>query len=500
MKIIKSIIFTSALLAFLPSCDMEKYPYDKLPVENAIQSVDDCEKLRSGMYRDLRIISFATNSLSSDFQADQFIPGSYYGGQYSGQYRWDAAASDDTFRIVWGNAYVTIAQCNLLIQGCVNLMANGGLDDDEKATLKNILGEAYFVRAFANAMLADRYCKTYDPTTAESDYGVPLVVTYEPTADNSKYPGRETLAVTYNSIKDDIELARQNLTTNGEQSSIYLTVDALDAFEARIALLTKDYDTAISKAEGLVNRNAYPLISQQEAFNTMWKQDVSTEVICQLYADKLEPAYSMGGDFLDEINHMPRFLPSKDLIDMYSETDIRKSTFFMEEEVAFSQSTKVNLFVFNKYPGNPDFNDGANRYINKLKLFRVAEQYLIAAEAYQAKGGIENEKKAYDILFKLMSARDNALQKPETAPVGNTLRDLIRSERQKELVGEGFRLTDLKRYGEGFKRQKAQDEENSYQIALNLEISSDNNRWLWAIPQDEIESNPQIKGQQNPGY
>lgn len=504
MKLFKSIILTSAFLASLSSCDMEKYPYDKIPVDNAIQSVEDCEKLRNGMYRDLRIISFAANSLSSDFQADQFIPASYYGGQYSGQYRWDATSADDAFSTVWGNSYVTIAQCNLLIEGCSKLLNENAFDkedaEESKATLKNILGEAYMVRAFAYAMLADRFCVNYDATTAETAYGVPLVTEYRPTSDNSKYPGRETLANTYKRIKEDISLARENLTTEGQRSSIYLTVDALDAFEARIALLTKDYDTAISKAEALVSAGKYPLIAQQTEFNAMWKNDVTTEVICQLYASKLEPASPMGGDFLDEINHKPRFLPSQDLIDLYSENDIRKAAFFADEDVAFSEGNIKTMKVFYKYPGNPEFNDGANKYINKPNLFRIAEQYLIAAEAYCMKGGSANEAKAYDILFKLMSARDNTLQKANPAPIATQLRDLIRAERQKELVGEGFRLTDLKRYGEGFKRQKSQDDANSYQIALNLEISADNNRWVWAIPQSEMEANPQLKGQQNPGY
>lgn len=73
MKIVKNIILTSVVLTTLASCDMDKYPYDSIPVDNAIQSVSDCEKLRAGMYRDLRIISQSTNSLASDFQADEFI-------------------------------------------------------------------------------------------------------------------------------------------------------------------------------------------------------------------------------------------------------------------------------------------------------------------------------------------------------------------------------------------------------------------------------------------
>ena len=82
MKIVKNIILTSVVLTTLASCDMDKYPYDSIPVDNAIQSVSDCEKLRAGMYRDLRIISQSTNSLASDFQADEFIPAEYFGNQF----------------------------------------------------------------------------------------------------------------------------------------------------------------------------------------------------------------------------------------------------------------------------------------------------------------------------------------------------------------------------------------------------------------------------------
>lgn len=43
MKIVKNIILTSVVLTTLASCDMDKYPYDSIPVDNAIQSVSDCE-------------------------------------------------------------------------------------------------------------------------------------------------------------------------------------------------------------------------------------------------------------------------------------------------------------------------------------------------------------------------------------------------------------------------------------------------------------------------
>ncbi len=498
MKKITSIILTSGLLALLVSCDMDKYPYDSIPTETAIQSVSDCEKLRTGLYRDLRIIAQNTNSLGSDFQADEFIPTSYWGNQYGSQYRWDAISSDDLFATTWSNSYNVIGQCNFMLNGIERLVNGGELSETDLATVNNIRGEAHLVRAFSYATLADRFCEAYDANTAANVYGVPLVTVYAPSADNSTYPGRSSLAETYALIKEDIANAKTYLTAPGAQMSEYLTADAVKAFEARIALLTGDYDTAISSAESLINSGAYPLINDAAAFNNMWLNDQTSEAICQLYSDKQQLAPAMGSWFLDEINNKPSFLPSADIINSYGENDIRLHVYFVEGIIEPAEGEQYTMILFNKYPGNPAMNDGSNNYVNKPKLFRIAEQYLIAAEAYAMRNNAGDMQKAYDVLFQLMSARDNTLaNNPVT---GTALISLIRAERERELVGEGFRLTDLKRYGEGFTRQQSQDDALSNPIGLNMQVSADNTHWLWAIPQREIDANPQIKGQQNPGY
>ena len=97
-----------------------------------------------------------------------------------------------------------------------------------------------------------------------------------------------------------------------------------------------------------------------------------------------------------------------------------------------------------------------------------------------------------------MSARDASLRSQPVS--GEILKQLIRTERLKELCYEGFRWLDLKRYGEGFTRMASQADELSYNFGLNLQVSANDHQWLWPIPQDEIEANPQIKNQQNPGY
>ena len=87
---------------------------------------------------------------------------------------------------------------------------------------------------------------------------------------------------------------------------------------------------------------------------------------------------------------------------------------------------------------------------------------------------------------------------------GETLLEEVKKERVRELFGEGFRYTDLKRWGKGFTRSEAQDKNIITQAgSANYELLSlpaNDYRWVWPIPQAEIDANPQIKNQQNPQY
>ena len=176
MKKIKSLILTSACIALtLTSCDMDKYPYDSIPVENAVESLSDCQNLRNGMYRDLRIISSSFSGfMAQEMQADCLIPTNNYGNQWSNPYLWDMESSDSDATTVWNNNYVTIAQCNLIINGILRLESEGKLASEDLADAKNILGEAYMVRAMCYYDLATKFCNLYDANTAEEVLGIPL--------------------------------------------------------------------------------------------------------------------------------------------------------------------------------------------------------------------------------------------------------------------------------------------------------------------------------------
>ena len=76
----------------------------------------------------------------------------------------------------------------------------------------------------------------------------------------------------------------------------------------------------------------------------------------------------------------------------------------------------------------------------------------------------------------------------------------IRDERVRELFGEGQRLFDLKRWHIGFQRSAGQNPALMQPGAnyVSCMRPADDPFFLWPIPTDEVQANPQIE--QNPAY
>ena len=69
----------------------------------------------------------------------------------------------------------------------------------------------------------------------------------------------------------------------------------------------------------------------------------------------------------------------------------------------------------------------------------------------------------------------------------------------------GMRMSDIRRYGEGFQREPNHDEnEDLNDIIVKqgraLKYTANDYRLTWPIPKAEIDANPHLAGQQNPGY
>ena len=329
-------------------------------------------------------------------------------------------------------------------------------------------------------------------------------------------PGRSSLQATYAQIVSDLnEAARlyQNFyafADGREDRLYYITPDAITALQARVALQMNDYTTAINASTSLINSGTYPLTGDAETYRGIWELDNGEETIWQIYMSNPNELGTANGLYFHgqripnaPETQTPSFFPKQPVIDMYDQAnDIRFTSFFTQFTYTASTGASGTIWLFDKYPGNPTMGTNSdNYYVNMSKPFRIAEQYLIAAEAYLESGDLSN---ATNYLNELRSHRITGYSN-ESFGNAETLRTAIRTERHKELIGEGFRFYDLKRWGMGMDRgNDSQNDDLTFGPGLitgrGLSIPAGDYRFTWPIPQAEMDTNPQLEGQQTPGY
>jgi hypothetical protein len=126
-----------------------------------------------------------------------------------------------------------------------------------------------------------------------------------------------------------------------------------------------------------------------------------------------------------------------------------------------------------------------------MPLFRLAEMYLIYAEAVKRGGGGGSDATAVSYINKL---RERAIGNKSGNITSYTL-DQILDERARELYWEGFRRTDLIRFDDKFTT-------STYVWPWKGDAKAGKGveswRKIYPIPTDDLTANPNLK--QNPNY
>ena len=161
--------------------------------------------------------------------------------------------------------YRAAFQANAVIDGVADA------DDDSSEDKRQILGEAYAMRAYAHFDLVNLYGKPYDPQTASTDRGVPLSTYIDI---EQKYRPTNVAAV-YRQIVEDIEAAERTMTLEKQESptlNYRFSLDALAAFKARVMLYMRNWQAAYDAATGLLPK--YELVdfnASPESGDLPWK-------------------------------------------------------------------------------------------------------------------------------------------------------------------------------------------------------------------------------------
>ncbi|UJH89801.1 RagB/SusD family nutrient uptake outer membrane protein [Antarcticibacterium sp. 1MA-6-2] len=280
MKTIKLKYFTTGImfLLVLASCnDLDRFPHDAIERSQSFQSVQDASNWNTGMYGQLRNRVYGLYMYSTDIQADQLNATLDYGNRNGGVHRWDFLADDYTIRDTWQSYYSGITSINAAIEGFETIETE---TEEEAAELNQYISEAYLTRAYYYHQLILRFSKSYDPATASSDLGVPLMLEY----DIENFAPRSSVQAVYDQILADIETARDGLAdVPGVQGSKYYTSDVVTALEARVKFYMQDWQGAKEAADELITSGRYPLITSEEGLMAYWYQDGGQEDILQLF-------------------------------------------------------------------------------------------------------------------------------------------------------------------------------------------------------------------------
>lgn len=557
-KYILKAIFCSALaLPLFTSCELDQLPTDSLTDQESWKTYNDATNQYNGLLAILRSDISGSNAYLTDVMSDLFnqrLTSASYGQEHSWRFTGSKFGGD----AIWANNYSVILQANFILQNIGKFENSSTLSDQQKANIYNIKATAYFARAYAYSRMITRYCKDYEPETAANELGLPIVETVSSEAK----PARASLQTTCDTIEANLNHAMAYFDKVAEynegvkptariESSIYKpNADCVTALRARFYLYEHKFDQAIEEAETI--RNTYSLASGSREMLNLWILDEGSEIIYEPLQtpDELSGSY---GIFLSynlvtsdlsntEFKGMnPDFLPTKGLVDLYSDQDVRRKVYFsypkdgyntfnlgfgtqsgyqlltfdqllgVSADISTTSGDTESGVVFTKYVGNPTLRKQnvwyAQNY-NMTKAFRASEAYLIIAEANLRKAN-PDEAAARDALNELRRNRfegetdyDGSADYIGDDVTGAALVKVMQDEWTREFVGEGFRLDNLKRWHLGFKRMAAQQFQNPVLVSTpgwqDLEVEANNIRFTWPIPQQETQANKNIK--QNEGY
>ncbi len=456
-------MLATVLLVSLASCKksfLELNPPTSLTPEVALATQADLQVALRGAYAGLKSTALYGRSLMviGDIMGDNTYQSTLNTNRYTLFNNNTYNVTDGDVAGLWNASYSVILRANNIINSPI--AAN--------ATVNQYKGEAYAIRALAYYNLVRFFATPY--TQDPSALGVPLVTTYN--ADLK--PGRAKVSEVYALINADLNQAYTLMTTftNSSQFSKY----AAKALQAKVYNTMGDKANAKTAALDVITNSGFTPVSatahagywagvsfRTDKVETLF--ELSFDAVANNAFDALAYIYLQSGNYGD-------MLCSDELYALFAATDARKALY-----ATGTRGGLASVFV-NKYSSfTGDHSD--------TKVIRMAEMYLIAAEAsYPA-----NEADAKKYVNEVTSRRGAAA----IASTGAALLEDIITERRKELAFEGERYHDLQR----LKRDVVRS--TNYPAAART-IAFTNFRRIFPIPQGELDANPTIKAQQNPGW
>lgn len=431
---------------------------------NTVQRAQDALNGAFDIYPKNSSLSFAL--LSEDFTPTHLINESAQGEDKL--YRWEPQEISSLAESLWQSYYSVIAQANNLLASEQYISIN---NDKEMETWKFVKGNALGIKAMAYYELLSLFTAPYKPENP----GIVLKekVKYEK---KNRSDAHECVKEIEQLLKDSYTLL--NEVSNNFQSYYYFNTRAITLLQSRVAIYAQKYDVAAGYAEKLISEAGYkdraPNTKEYESLWHFTKTEKSEERI--FLFDNYDYIFKQFD--INERGDIVAVSPTFD----YSTDDLRYNRASFPTTILDYQGKSLSVCLLAKYR-----QELLKRTSMPIHWLRLAEAYFILAECYMQQG---EETKSRDMVNIVLQKR-NASLIPEGI-TGDNLLERIRFEKQKEFVGEGINLFDLKRWGKDIRRYAT----NSTKT-VNV-IRKDDYRLIFPLPYAELTQNEGIE--QNPGW
>lgn len=367
---------------------------------------------------------------------------------------------NDNIDKLWSSMYYSIYSANVVIEG---VAASNGLTEDVK---ERLAGEALFMRAFIHFYLVNIWGEI--PVVTSVDYNI-----------NAKV-ARQPVETVYQQIIADLKAAQQHLPDEyATTERVRPNKATVNALLARVYLYAADWDNAELTSSLLLNDARFAL---EHDLDRIYLKN-SREAIWQLKPDGRSRNTTEGSMYILQFPPTNSFSSpfdiNKTLVSSFAATDLRRKHWI--------DSLTDGSSVF-YYPFKYKIRTGGSSSTPPVPLteysmvFRLAEQYLIRAEARVKKGNLSGARSDIDSI----RVRAGLPLVPNTVGKDELL-SIIEEERKHELFTEwGHRWFDLKRWGKA---------DAVFGSVAGWETTDQ----LYPIPQGEMDRNPFL-GKQNDGY
>lgn len=409
----------------------------------------------------------------------------------------------------WKDSYRLINRCNIVIDGVRKAATDAVITAAEAAAYE---GEARLLRAMAYHELLIHFARPYNETAGATHLGVPYhekPYTTQAAIEEGLATTRSTVAEVYTKILADLDYAEANLPDKsaraGNQKIVRGTKGAAVAEKSRVYLHMWNMDKVIEEGAKLatgVLKGSYSLTAEPAGpFTAPYS---NTESIFGME----NSATSNPG-----VNAALASQYGRRLLVCVSPIIWRNSKWLVDDKRR-TEGAMITTSGGVKFTAK--YKDQTN-YSDPSPMIRYAEVLLNMSEAYARKGDVANG------LLYLNQVRDRALADKATQSYKSTdfadnvaLLGAILVERRIEFLMEGRRWPDIHRLqkcpyypidGIPAKLANGSPAASLYTLGTpytgalgTVAIPYSDYRFVWPIPQDEINSNPTLAAQQNPGW